>query len=257
MFPEVALAAIRQPVGAAIFDMDGLLVDTGPIWRTVGNGLFASLGVDISALAASGVAKGMSVRDAMAVFRAYAGWGPADHADLEEQVVAEMVAAIRAGAALKPGAMVALELCDRYRLPAAIASGSTRPIIDAVLDHFDLSDRFAAVCSAADETWGKPHPAIFLRAAAELGVAPTACLVVEDALPGCIAAKAASMRVVAVPDGACVGDPRFAIADAVLGSLEDLCTPGVLEALGLPATPPRAAPAGSVAPEAGSVGPTR
>lgn len=225
---------------AVIFDMDGLLVDTAPIWRRVGDGAFADLGVDIAPLAESGAVMGLSVADAMAVFRDFAGWKPSDHPELEARIVAGVVDAIEHGLELKPGARRAIDLFEEAGLQMAVASGSTPPVIEAVLDHFGLADRFSAVCSAADEPIGKPHPAVFLRAAAAMHVSPQSCVVLEDAVNGCIAAKAASMRVIAVPDGPAVGDPRLAIADLVLLSLEDITGPAARTVLGV-LEPPAAA----------------
>jgi len=213
--------------------MDGLLVDTLPIWREVGNGLFAKHDVDISPITDAGVVMGMSVGQAMALLRQYAGWTADQYADLEQQVVADMVTAVLDGAELKPGAEAALDFFDARRLPLALASGSSLPILDAVVKRFGFAGRFATVCSAADEPLGKPHPGVFLRAAAELGVSAADCLVLEDAVSGCIAAKAAAMRVIAVPDGPAVGDPRFAIADLVLASLEQLVQEPALAVMGL------------------------
>ncbi|MGH8994929.1 MAG: hexitol phosphatase HxpB [Acidimicrobiales bacterium] len=233
--------AVINPVRAVIFDMDGLLVDTVPIWRQVGNGAFAALGVDIAPLAKSGAVMGLSVVDAMAVFRNYAGWPASEHPDLEERIIAGVVDAIHHQLELKPGADQALDFCDAAGLLMAVASGSSTPIIEAVLDRFDLAKRFTAVCSAAAEPRGKPHPGVFLSAAAAMGVAPEDCLVLEDAVSGCIAGKAASMRVIAVPDGPAVGDPRLAIADLVVVSLEELTGEPARAVMGLRLNPPDAA----------------
>lgn len=221
------------PVRAVIFDMDGLLVDTTPLWRRVGNSAFAELGVDVTPFVETGAVMGLSMGDAMAAFRSYAGWEPTDHPELEATIEAGVIAGVQARLELMPGAIEALDFCDAEGLSMAVASGSPAPFIEAVLERFGLRARFAAVCSAADEPMGKPHPGIFLRAAAELGVPARQCAVVEDALAGCVAAKAASMRVVVVPDGPAVGDPRLAIADIVVGTLADLASEAVRAVLGL------------------------
>lgn len=223
----------RLPARAVIFDLDGLLVDTMPIWRTVGNEVFASMGVDVSEVAASGVLSGLGVRDAVAMLRAHVGGTLPAAEVLTERVVAGVVAAVWQQAHLKPGAVSALEFCAGHGLVTALASGSALPVIDAVLERFDLASRFRAVCTSTDDPYGKPHPGVFLRAAALLGVEASRCVVVEDSLLGCVAAKAASMRVIAVPEKEAAGDPRLAIADLVLGSLEELATPPALMALGL------------------------
>ena len=231
------MAVELLPVAGVIFDMDGLLVDTGPIWRHVGDATFAALGADISGLAATGVATGMSVADAMVLFRSHAGLASGDHADLEQRIVDGVVAAIAERAELMPGALVALDWCERRGLAMALASGSTPPIIEAVLGRFGLAGRFAAVCSTVEEPFGKPHPAVFLTAAERLGVRPSACVVLEDSVNGCIAAKAAGMRVIAVPDRPARADPRYAISDLVLTSLDHLVDGAAQAVMGLdPAT---------------------
>lgn len=225
--------AERLPARAVIFDLDGLLVDTMPIWRTIGNDVFASIGADVSALAASGVMAGMGVRDAVAMLRDHVGETVPAADDLIERVVAGVVDAVWQHARLKPGAVGALDLCAGHGLVAALASGSARPVIDAVLERFDLASRFSAICTSADDPYGKPHPAVFLRAAEQVGVEASRCVVVEDALLGCVAAKAASMRVIAVPEKEAAHDPRLAIADLILGSLEEFAAPPTLGVLGL------------------------
>jgi sugar-phosphatase len=145
-----------------------------------------------------------------------------DEAELVEKVVTGIVAAIYDDAELMPGVDAALELFAGAGVGVALASGSTPPVIDAVMEKFNLTERFDVICSAADDLIGKPNPAIFLRAAAALEAEPAATLVIEDSLNGVIAAKAAMMCCIAVPHPDDAGDPRFSIADLLLGSLDEL-----------------------------------
>ena len=103
-----------------------------------------------------------------------------------------------------------------------MASSSEYRLIDAALEHFGLRDRFALIHSAEDEDYGKPHPAVFLTAASKLGAPPKRCLVWEDAPAGVVAAKAASMACIAVPEPGEGAHPAFGLADLVVDSLEDV-----------------------------------
>ncbi len=115
-------------------------------------------------------------------------------------------------------------------LPLAVASSSQYRLIDAALAHFGLRDRFELVHSAEDEEYGKPHPAVFLSAAAKLGAPPRRCLVWEDAPAGVLAAKASSMTCIAVPEQGEGDQPAFGLADLVVDSLLDV-TGASLDAL--------------------------
>ena len=103
-----------------------------------------------------------------------------------------------------------------------MASSTPMALIVRCLKHFGLLERFAAIHSAEFEEYGKPHPGVFLSAAVSLGMAPSACLVLEDSAAGVLAAKAATMTVIAVPVAEDRARPAFAIADLVLSSLEEL-----------------------------------
>ena len=100
-----------------------------------------------------------------------------------------------------------------------MASSSQYRLIDAALAHFGLRSRFALVHSAEDEEYGKPHPAVFLTAAAKLGVVPRRCVVWEDSPAGVLAAKAATMACIAVPEPGEGHHPAFGLADLVVDSL--------------------------------------
>jgi mannitol-1-/sugar-/sorbitol-6-/2-deoxyglucose-6-phosphatase len=104
----------------------------------------------------------------------------------------------------------------------ALASSTPLHLIYRCLDHFGLRDRFATITSAEFEEYGKPHPAVFLTAAASLGTEPTDCLVFEDSPAGVLAGRAARMAVVAVPVPEDRENPAFALATLVLDSLEEL-----------------------------------
>jgi len=112
----------------------------------------------------------------------------------------------------------------------ALASSSPMPIIRAVLDRLGLAGAFDVVQSAESEPYGKPHPGIFLTTAHQLDVKAPDCVVLEDSLAGVIAAKAARMTCIAVPDPQEASDPRFALADAKLTSLEEV-TVNLLESV--------------------------
>ena len=151
-------------------------------------------------------------------YRLYPWSGPTP-AEVAVTVVDRVIELILSKGELKPGAEHAIALCDRRGLALAVASSSQYRLIDAALSHFGLRDRFALVHSAEDEEYGKPHPAVFLTAATKLGAVPRRCLVWEDAPAGVLAAKAASMACIAVPEPAEADHPAFGLADLVVGSL--------------------------------------
>lgn len=209
-------------IRAAIFDMDGLLIDSEPFWREVEVEVFRGVGVPLTE-AMCHQTTGLRIDDVVAHWHARHPWDEPGPAAVQERIVARMVETISARGVAKRGVEQALAWAAGHGLPLALASSSPMRIIDAVLGRLGLRGSFRVVRSAEDEPWGKPHPGIFLTTAAALGVRPEACLVFEDSLNGVIAAKAARMRCVCVPE---TDDPRFVLADARLEALD-----GVSDAL--------------------------
>lgn len=209
---------------AAIFDMDGLLIDSEPAWRRAEIEVFGEVGLTLTD-AQCRETTGLRIDEVAAFHFARAPWEGPSTQEIATRIVDAMVENVSARGEPMEGAIETVALAAA-RGPLALASSSPRRLIDATLTRLGIADRFAVVTSAEDDRYGKPHPAVYLRAADALGVAPTRCLVFEDSLNGVISAKAARMRCVAVPEEP---DPRFALADLTLGSLSEL--PGHLDAL--------------------------
>jgi len=198
--------------------MDGLLIDSEPLWHAAEVEIFGSLGVPLER-AETRSTKGMFVDEVTAYwFERYPWTGPSQRQVADEilERVAELV--VERGAPL-PGARATVEAMAE-RGPVVLASSTPHRLIRVVLAHLDLADAFATISSAEDEAYGKPHPAVFLTAASTVGVAPERCCVFEDAPAGVLAAKAARMLCVAVPEASERHAASIAIADLVLDTLE-------------------------------------
>jgi len=218
-------------VRATLFDMDGLLINSELFWHEAELEIFGSLGVPEAVLNERST-KGVFVAEVVRHWRAIYPWTGPSNEDVVQQILNRVGELIEEKGAMLPGAERAVAMASA-RGPVALASSTPLWLIQRNLAHFGITDLFATVNSAEFETHGKPHPAVFLSAAASVHTAPTECLVFEDAAAGVIAAKAGRMKVVAVPMASDKDQPAFALADLVLNSLEELTEAWMDEAFGL------------------------
>ncbi|HEX6580699.1 MAG TPA: hexitol phosphatase HxpB [Actinomycetota bacterium] len=212
--------ADARPIEAVVFDMDGVLVDSEPMWRAVEREVFAGVGI---ALTDEDLYPTMGVRIADVVDRWYRRhpWPDPSPEQVAETIVDGVARTVREHGLLLDGARDAVDHVRSLGLGVALASSSPMALILAVLSLDGLAARFDVVVSGEDEELGKPDPAVFLSAARRLEVPPERCLVVEDSINGVRAAKAAGMLCVAVP--AVGSDADIATeADLVLGSIGEL-----------------------------------
>ena len=200
-----------------MFDMDGVLVDSEPLWRAVERKVFASVGIRVTD---EDLVETMGVRIADVVDRWHRRhpWDEPGREEVAGAIVDGVADAIRREGALNDGAVEAVDYLRGLGLRLALASSSPMRLIDAVLSLGGLTDRFDVVLSAEDEEHGKPDPAVYLSAARGLGVRPERCLAIEDSISGVRSAKAAGMVCVAVSPTSSV-DGTFGGADLVLDSL--------------------------------------
>lgn len=206
---------------ALIFDMDGVLLDSEPFWRLALREELLSLGVQLTEAEA---AETMGIRiDQVLEYRMKThGWRGKSIPEVQESILSGVIERVRTEGAALPGVYETLNKAHQAGFQVGLATSSPTRLIEAVLEALKLTDAFEVACSAEFERYGKPHPAIYLRAAEELGVAPQACLAIEDSVNGVLAAKSAQMICLAVPEHLAADDPRFAIADLKLPGLGHL-----------------------------------
>jgi HAD superfamily hydrolase (TIGR01509 family) len=213
-------------VEAVVFDLDGVLLDSEVIWNEVKREVVVETGGrwrDDAPHQMMGMSSGEWSRymhDELAV--------PLEPAEIDAAVVARVADRYRRDLPLIPGAAAAVErLAARW--PLGLASSSNRPIIDLALAAGGLAQWFRTSISSEEVGRGKPAPDVYLAAVAELGVAPEDAAAIEDSANGILAARAAGLRVVAVPNPDYPpGDDALGAADVVLDSLDAL-TPATID----------------------------
>jgi mannitol-1-/sugar-/sorbitol-6-/2-deoxyglucose-6-phosphatase len=191
---------VRIDADAIVFDMDGLLVDSEPLWAEVEADFARSRGGDFTPdLARRCVGQGLA--NTLRVMSEAFGFSV--DIDLDSAEIIDRFVARSQELALKPGALELLNEVDGL-VPVALGSSSSRRLVRSVLDAVGLTSRFGVVVTGDDVEHPKPAPDIFAKCARDLGVMPARCVVLEDSLAGVRAGRAAGMRVIAVPEG----DPR-------------------------------------------------
>ena len=206
---------------AAVFDMDGLMIDSEPLWRLAETEVLGELGVEVTEAMCLEI-MGMRTDEVIDLWYRRFRWSGPTPAEVGDRLQRRMLDLIRDRGARMPGLEHALATCEEAGFTLAVASSSTPTLIAATLAALGVADRFATTCSAVEVARGKPAPEVFLLAAERLGVPPTSCLVLEDSVAGVAAARAAGMRVIAVPTREVADAAGFGGADLVLGSLEEL-----------------------------------
>ena len=204
----------------AIFDMDGVLLDSEPFWQKSEIRVFGRVGIRITreqCLEFTGV----PVNEVVAYRYREQPWSGPSQEEIAREIIDGVIALVEEKGVPLAGARGAIDIVRRSGAALGLASSSSMRLIRAVLEKFGWEKEFDVVHSAESEEFGKPHPAVFLATARRLGAAPTDCAVIEDSFHGLIAAKAARMKTIIVPSTTSVDDPRFVIADVRLRSLKE------------------------------------
>ncbi len=214
---------------AVVFDLDGVLVDSESAWDAARRELVAESGGSWRASASTDML-GMSAREWSRYLRDELGV-PLDPVDIDDRVVARLLAGYERGLPLLPGAVAAVRRLAAV-WPLGLASSANRPVIDAVLAAAGLVECFSVTVSADEVEHGKPAPDVYLLAAELLAVEPGRAAAVEDSTNGLRSAAAAAMGVIAAPnrDFPPAAD-ALALASLVVGSLEELTPERIVAAL--------------------------
>jgi len=209
------------PERALIFDMDGVLIDSEPLWRQAEIEVFDDVGLKITEQDCL-MTMGLRIDDAVAFWYDRSPWAGRSCRDVETAIVERVAELIRDTGTPLPGVQEAIQSATDRGFQLGLASSSPNFLIHTVLDHFGLREVFAAARSAEKEPYGKPHPAVYLSTAEALSIHPRQCIAIEDSVNGVISAVAAQMTCIAIPDTESRNDPRFAIAVRQIKSLEFL-----------------------------------
>jgi sugar-phosphatase len=212
------MLSIPEQTQLVIFDMDGLLVDSEPFWKIAEKEVFGKLGLKLTDDLLRQV-MGFRLSEVVKHWYHYQPWPTPIFEKTERNVLDCVKQLIQQHADAMPGVYEVLTHCKNKNYKIALASSSAMELIDVVIDKLNIRDYFDVVWSAQYEEYGKPNPAIFLSVAKQLNIEPKHCVVFEDAINGVIAAKAARMYCIAIPEEVSYNDPRFAIADIKTQSL--------------------------------------
>jgi mannitol-1-/sugar-/sorbitol-6-/2-deoxyglucose-6-phosphatase len=208
-------------INTVLYDMDGLLLDTEPLWGVSMLRVAAKHNIPITQERFKDTT-GLRIYEVTDHWAIHYPWEGKTAREVADEILDDIIASSKESASVLKGVVSSLHLLRDNGYKTGLASSSPKHMIDALVDHFKLAPYFDEITSADAVELGKPHPAVFLHCAALLGSKPNECLVLEDSINGMIAGKAARMKVIVVPDELHFDDPRFSLANRKLKSLEDL-----------------------------------
>ncbi|WON78793.1 hexitol phosphatase HxpB [Serratia sp. UGAL515B_01] len=214
--------AYLQHIDSAIFDMDGLLIDSEPLWLQAELDIFGALGLDLSDRNKLPDTLGLRIDLVVNMWYQAMPWQGVSKQEVSERIIERTLELVKEKRPLLPGVQQSLELCRSLDLNIGLASASPLHMQQQVLKMFGLENYFDQLVSAEFLPYSKPHPEVYLIAAERLGSEPQHCITLEDSFNGMIATKAARMRSIVIPAQAYRQDPRWALADYKLQSLEHL-----------------------------------
>lgn len=214
-------------IQAVIFDMDGVLIDSEPLWQRIEYDVLSALGVPVT-IETIQQTTGLRIDQCVDYWYHKAPWPEYDNAKVSQMIIDKVANEILVSGEAMQGVNEAINYCQALGLKIGLATSSPTTIIDAVLTKLELREQFMAIESAEKLRYGKPHPEVYLNCAKTLGVDPRYCLAIEDSFNGLIAARAANMQTVAIPATEQKDEAKWVIAHHQADTL--LALPKVLTA---------------------------
>jgi sugar-phosphatase len=206
---------------AVIFDMDGVLIDSEPLWKIAMEFVFGQYG---STLTHQDFQKtvGLRIDEVIAFWNAHENWGLQDLQKVEAQIISKLISLIEQNPQPLLGVIAMLDFLQAQGKKIGLATSSSQKLIETVLNSLGIRAYFDFTYSAEFETYGKPHPGVYIKVATELGVQVQKCLVIEDSFNGVLAGLAAKMKVCCIPEKTHFPNPRLAVADFEFSDLAQL-----------------------------------
>jgi mannitol-1-/sugar-/sorbitol-6-/2-deoxyglucose-6-phosphatase len=211
-------------IEAVIFDLDGLLIDSEPLWQEAEILVFKQVNLVLTSELCRQT-QGLRIDEVVDYWYRQYPWTNLSKLEVEELIVSKVIELIHLKGQPLPGVAQAIAFVKNQNVKIALASSSASQIIQAALQKLNLTEVFVEIYSAESEMLGKPHPGVYLTTAQKLKIPPQSCLALEDSLNGVLAAKAAHMKCIAIPEAIQQKNPQFAIADLILKSLEEFNQP--------------------------------
>ena len=190
---------MKRNIEAVIFDMDGLIIDSEPLWRKAEIQAFKDIGFHFTEEMCIQT-MGMRIDEVVHYWWKKLKWEKPSEKDVIDSIQSKMIDLIQKDGTLLPGVLDALKLLKEKNIPIALASSSAMILIKAVIESLDIKDYFNVIHSAEKEPAGKPDPAVFLTAARMLEIEAKKCLVLEDSKAGMEAGLNANMKTIVIPE---------------------------------------------------------
>lgn len=210
-----------KEIKAVIFDMDGVLIDSEPLWRKAMIEGFASIGVLITEEDCKKTT-GNRLKEVVEYWFEKLDILDFLPTEIEHRIINMLVKLINNEGKAISGVIEVINFCKNKNIKIGLATSSSNQLMEAVLEKLNLKNTFKSSISAENMEYGKPHPEVFLSCASQLQISPLECIVIEDSINGVIAAKAAFMKVIALPEQENINNHKFSIADYKLNNMQEV-----------------------------------
>ncbi len=205
---------------AVIYDMDGVLIDSEPLWKIAMEKAFESVGCPLKKKDFEKTV-GLRIDEVINYWYSVSPWEDVSPKEVENRIIEGLIELILENGEPLTGVEESLQYFKNKGLKIGLGTSSYTRLIEVVLEKLNLKQYFDFTHSAENEDYGKPHPQVYLTVAEKLGVSPLKCLVIEDSFTGLLAAKSARMYAVVVPEKTHAPNKKLIIADEEHDNLLD------------------------------------
>lgn len=207
-------------LNTVIFDMDGLLIDSEPLWGQAAEEFFSEYNIKFSREQYAKTT-GMRTKEFLLFWFTYFKISETKLLHAEERIVNRVIELVQQQGKPMPGVSYIFDFFKTRNFNIGLATSSGPALIEVVIDMMGIRNSLGALSSANDLAYGKPHPEVYLNCAEKLSVHPRQCICFEDSFNGMIAAKAAGMKCVIVPEPLTYPKTKWDAADMKVRTLND------------------------------------